>query len=105
MAMSQVSANNNIAVTTGQQLLPTSRLNLGGLLHRVQVSAQGAGTGIISVYDSAQTNGAPSGTLLETISVPTTWTDRYDWAGSLPFSKGLYVVVSGTGAIGSVSWE
>ena len=106
MPTSQVQNSGSIAVTTGQQLIPTGQINtIGGYLHLVAVSAQGAATATITVYDSAQTNGAPSGTILATIQVPTTWSDRLDFAGGLQFKKGLYVVVAGTGALGQVTWE
>ena|SRR5258707_7963583 len=105
MASSQVINSGSIAVTTGQQLIPTGQLPRGGYLHLVAVSAQGAATGTITVYDSQQTSGAPSGTVLATVQVPTTWSDRIDFWGALQFNKGLYVVVAGTGAIGQISWE
>jgi hypothetical protein len=102
MASSQVQNSGSIAVTTGQQILANPR---SGYLHLVAVSAQGASTATITAYDSAQTSGAPSGTVLASILVPTTWTDRFDFGGAIQFNKGLYVVVAGTGAIGQITYE
>ena len=106
MAGTQVKNSDAIAVTTGTQLTKATAGNsIPGFLHLVQVAALGAATGTITVYDSNQTTGAPSGKSLLEITVPTTWTDRYDYGGSMPFYNGLYVVVAGTGAVGHVTWE
>jgi hypothetical protein len=102
MAGSQIQSTGYVGVTTGAQALVSPR---AGLLHIVAVSAQGGATATITVYDSAQTNGAPSGTILATIQTPTTFSDHIDYDGKKPFQNGLYYVISGSGALGEVAWE
>ena len=101
MAASQVQTA-SVGVTAGQQIIPNlPAAGRAGYVHLIQVAALGAATATITVYDSIN---SATNQIFE-LTVPTTWTDRYDWTGSLAFKNGLYVVVAGTGALGRVSWE
>ncbi len=91
-----------MGVTAGQQIIPNlPAAGRAGYVHLIQVAALGAATANITVYDSIN---SATNQIFE-LTVPTTWTDRYDWTGSVAFKNGLYVVVAGTGALGRVSWE
>src|SRR5258708_38620529 len=100
MAASQVQTA-SVGVTAGQQIIPNLPASgRAGYVHLIQMAALGAATATITVYDSIN---SATNQIFE-LTVPTTWTDRYDWAGSLAFKNGLYVVVAGDGAPGGASW-
>jgi hypothetical protein len=101
MAGSQVQTASS-GVTAGVQIIPNLPSGgRAGYLHLVQVAALGAATATITVYDSIS---SATNQIFE-LTVPTTWTDRYDFGGGLAFTKGLWIVVAGTGAVGRISWE
>lgn len=101
MAASQVQTASS-GVTAGAQIIPNLPAGgRGGLLHLVQVAALGASTGTIVVYDAVNST---TNQIYE-LTVPTTWSDRYDFGGGLAFKNGLYIVVTGTGAVARLSWE
>jgi len=101
MAQSQVQTASTVA-TAGAQMIPN--LPAGGrtgYVHLIQVAALGAAAATITVYDAINTTTTP----IFEIAVPAGWTDRYDFGGALAFKSGLYVAVTGTGAVGRVSFE
>src|SRR5258708_30619913 len=100
MAASQVQTA-SVGVTAGQQIIPNLPASgRAGYVHLIQMAALGAATATITVYDSIN---SATNQIFE-LTVPTTWTDRFDWAGSLAFKNGLFVVVAGTRPPRPRSW-
>lgn len=96
--MSQpATSSGSIAVTVGAQVVPsasaTSQLMSGYLTSVVCTGGSAAGT--VSVYDGTST----AGLLLCTLAgVPIGTTEVFNISEGVVFSRGLFIVVSGTGS-------
>lgn len=81
--------------------MPTGAVR-GGRLGLVVITAGATNNMTAVIYDNAS---AASGTVLANLAVVQGWTTYVDYNLVLPFSKGLFVVVAGTGANLQVTWD
>lgn len=86
-----------IAVTAGAQVVPANSVAsqlVSGVLTNLQCLA-GSAAGTVMIYDGTST----SGVLLASLNaVPTGTTQFANISNGVCFTKGLFIVVSGTGA-------
>lgn len=100
MAFSNVNTAYNAGATAGLALF-TARAGQQGMLHMVKLRAAAADATAI-VYDNTA---AASGTVLAILAAKAGTCDEIDHYGTLLFTKGVYIVVTGVAADLMATWE